>query len=50
MLPSDAENAVWVGLASLLIPSTWVSFPSKSELAIRNEETWWVQPPVNENM
>ena len=48
--PTEAANAVWVGRASVLIPSTWVSLSSKLELCIRNEETWCVQPPVNENM
>jgi hypothetical protein len=46
----DDAKAVWVGAASVLIPSTWVSFLSKAALAIRKEETWCVQPPVKEKM
>ena len=48
MLPRDAANAVCVGFGSVLMPRTWASDPSKSEFATRNEETWCVQPPVNE--
>jgi hypothetical protein len=50
MLPSEDENAACVPRASVLIPSTWVFFSSKSALEIRNEETWCVQPPVKEKM
>ena len=49
MPPRAAAKAVWAGLGSVLIPSTWASFSSKSGLAARNEETWCVQPPVKEN-
>ena len=49
MPPRAAAKAVWAGLGSVLMPSTWASFSSKSGLAARNEETWCVQPPVKEN-
>ena len=50
MDPNDVANADCPAFESQLIPSTWVSFSSKLLLWIRNEETWWVQPPVNENI
>ena len=46
MPPSAAENAVCVGLESVLIPSTWVSLSWNFELYSRNEEIWLVQPSV----
>ena len=46
MFPSEVENAACVGLESVLIPRTWVAFSSNAELSWRNEETWFVHPPV----
>ena len=46
MFPREVLKAVWVALASVLIPSTWVPLSSNAEYSWRNEETWFVHPPV----
>ena len=49
-MPREVAYAVCVGLGSVLIPRTWVSFSTNFGYAARNPEIWSVHPPVNEKM